>query len=60
MGFSWFAGETWPGFESAVAKLGNLVFHRKHNQGGHFAALERPKEMMEDIEEFVDIVRGSG
>lgn len=30
-----------------------LVFFKKHEKGGHFAAFECPKELWEDIEEFV-------
>jgi hypothetical protein len=39
-----------------VEEQGNLVFYRKHEHGGHFAALERPKELLEDVEEFVSVV----
>jgi hypothetical protein len=30
----------------------NLVFYRQHDQGGHFAALERPAELWADVQEF--------
>lgn len=30
----------------------NLVFHRQHDSGGHFAALEKPVELVADIREF--------
>ena len=37
-------------------KRGNVVFYRLHDKGGHFATLERPKELWADIEEFVGMV----
>ncbi|KII87362.1 hypothetical protein PLICRDRAFT_252822 [Plicaturopsis crispa FD-325 SS-3] len=36
-----------------VAAVGNLVFYREHDKGGHFAALERPVQFVRDIEDFV-------
>lgn len=36
-----------------MSQTGNLVFHREHDAGGHFAALEQPKFFTEDIEAFV-------
>ncbi|KAK4503298.1 hypothetical protein PRZ48_006726 [Zasmidium cellare] len=52
-GFSYYPKETAPTPISWVATTGNLVFSRTHQKGGHFAALERPKEFMEDLEEFI-------
>jgi hypothetical protein len=37
-----------------VSTTGNLVWYRQHTQGGHFAALERPKDLFKDIEDFVE------
>lgn len=45
-----------PGFQSAIAKRGNLVFYREHVEGGHFAAIERPRDMLQDIEDFTQLV----
>jgi len=56
LGFSWFTAEIMPGFQNAVAKHGNLVFHRTHDKGGHFAAMERPMDMLQDIEDFTHLV----
>lgn len=56
LGFSWFTAEIMPGFQSAISKQGNLVFHRKHDKGGHFAAIERPMDMLQDIEDFTHLV----
>jgi hypothetical protein len=54
-GFSYFPQEIFPGFKSVAEKAGDLVFYKKHEQGGHFAALERPEELLGDVEEFVGI-----
>ncbi|KAM7215938.1 putative epoxide hydrolase [Rhypophila decipiens] len=35
----------------------NLVFYRAHKSGGHFAALDEPEEFLQDLEEFVGIVK---
>lgn len=52
-GFSFFPYELSPGYQSALEKQANLVFYKQHEQGGHFAALERPKDLFEDVEEYV-------
>ncbi len=36
-----------------VETSGNLVYWKEHEVGGHFAALEQPGAMLEDVEEFV-------
>ena len=36
-----------------VAKTGNLVFYRGHEEGGHYAAMEQPKQFVQDIEDFI-------
>ncbi|KAF2189179.1 epoxide hydrolase-like protein [Zopfia rhizophila CBS 207.26] len=53
LGFSWFPMELGPMIKSLAEKQGNMVFYRKHEKGGHFAALEQPKELLEDVEDFV-------
>ncbi|KAL1795018.1 hypothetical protein ACET3X_006834 [Alternaria dauci] len=53
VGFSAFPYELVPGIKSIMEKEANLVFYRRHERGGHFAALEKPKELLEDVEEFV-------
>ena len=40
-----------------VATTGNLVWSRRHDRGGHFAALERPEELLSDLESFVEELR---
>lgn len=52
-GYSWFPKELFPAPKAMAAKVGNLVWHRQHTKGGHFAALERPVEFAQDVEDFV-------
>jgi microsomal epoxide hydrolase len=51
-GYSWFPYELFPTPKALAAKTGNLVWHRQHTKGGHFAALERPEDFARDIEDF--------
>ncbi|KAF2017865.1 epoxide hydrolase-like protein [Aaosphaeria arxii CBS 175.79] len=57
-GFSYFPFELFPLVEVAVREKGNLVQYRQHEKGGHFAALERPREVWGDVEDFVKLVWG--
>ena len=34
-------------------QTGNLVWSREHESGGHFAAMEKPKEFAQDVEDFI-------
>ncbi|CAO2658070.1 Nn.00g073300.m01.CDS01 [Neocucurbitaria sp. VM-36] len=52
-GFSFFPYELLPGMKNSIEKNCNLICYKQHEQGGHFAALERPKELWGDVEEFV-------
>lgn len=52
-GYSYFPRELIPIPIAWVKTTGNLVWSRVHEKGGHFAALERPREMLEDVESFV-------
>ncbi|KAF2493584.1 epoxide hydrolase [Lophium mytilinum] len=52
-GFSYFPFELSPVPKAWAATAGNLVFHREHSKGGHFAALEQPSLLLQDTEEFV-------
>ncbi|OAK97864.1 alpha/beta-hydrolase [Phaeosphaeriaceae sp. SRC1lsM3a] len=56
LGVSWFPHEIFPAIEHAIRKSNNLVFYKKHERGGHFAALEKPEELWKDVEEFVGVV----
>ncbi|KAF2808191.1 epoxide hydrolase 1 [Mytilinidion resinicola] len=55
-GFSYFPFELSPVPKAWAATEGNLVFHREHIKGGHFAAMEQPSLLLQDIEEFVQQV----
>ncbi|KAI9926900.1 hypothetical protein ASPWEDRAFT_121201 [Aspergillus wentii DTO 134E9] len=55
-GYSWFMHELAPGPKKVVEKKGRLVFYRQHEHGGHFAALERPVDFLQDIEDFMEVV----
>jgi microsomal epoxide hydrolase len=52
-GFSWFPKELIPTPKAWAKAGGNLVWFRRHDKGGHFAALERPEEVATDVEEFL-------
>jgi hypothetical protein len=43
---------------SWVRTAGNVVFERDHDSGGHFAAWERPEDIMSDVREMFG--RGGG
>ncbi|KAL5337334.1 Alpha/Beta hydrolase protein [Aspergillus crustosus] len=55
-GFSYFPNEILPSPRSWTATTGNLVYFKQHTEGGHFAALEKPKELKEDLIEFISQV----
>jgi pimeloyl-ACP methyl ester carboxylesterase len=56
-GFSWFPKELAPVPRSWVEGTGDLVFWKSHEHegGGHFAAMERPRELLGDLEGFVEV-----
>ena len=56
MGYSYFPYEVAPIPKAWAATTGNLVWHKQHSGGGHFAAMEKPKEMAEDIESFMKTI----
>lgn len=53
LGYSYFPFELAPMPKSWVATTGDLVWYRGHDSGGHFAAMEKPKELFQDIEDFL-------
>lgn len=55
MGYSWFPHELVPTPVSWAKTSGNLVWYKRHTSGGHFAAMEKPKELFGDVEEFVKV-----
>lgn len=56
LGYSCFPAEIAPIPKAWVATTGNLVWYKRHEKGGHFAAMERPQHLLQDIEEFVAAV----
>jgi len=56
LGYSLFPFELVPMPISWVKSKGNLVFAKDHEKGGHFAALEQPQLLMQDLEEFIQKV----
>lgn len=52
-GYSFFPKELVPMPVSWIRTNINLVHSTVHESGGHFAALEKPKELLQDIEEYV-------
>ncbi|KAF2099549.1 alpha/beta-hydrolase [Rhizodiscina lignyota] len=58
LGFSWFPREITPVPRAWVELTGNLVFYRQHDSGGHFAAMEKPSVLWNDVEEFLNDVKG--
>lgn len=53
LGYSYFPKELAPMPRSWVATTGNLVWTQQHEKGGHFAAMEQPQLMAEDMESFI-------
>ncbi|KAM3420014.1 hypothetical protein BST61_g3325 [Cercospora zeina] len=48
-GYTSFYWDTEPSSKRAVERTGNLVFYKERNDGGHYAALEDPEGIMEDV-----------
>ncbi|KAG8631701.1 hypothetical protein KVT40_000841 [Elsinoe batatas] len=55
MGYSFFPKELVPTPVSWAATTGNLVHSNRHTSGGHFAAMEKPAELLSDVEEFIKV-----
>lgn len=53
LGYSYFPMELAPMPKAWVAATGNLVWSKQHDQGGHFAAMEKPALLLDDVEQFV-------
>ena len=56
-GVSAFPEELMVGRRRWVEADRNITFWREHDRGGHFAAMERPKEFVADIREFFRTLR---
>ncbi|KZW03697.1 alpha/beta-hydrolase [Exidia glandulosa HHB12029] len=48
--FKWDVGN-WPRY--VAAQLGNLVFYRQHEKGGHFPGLDNPGDYVQDVRDFL-------
>lgn len=55
VGYSYFPYELAPVPRAWAAKTGRLVFFKSHERGGHFAALETPEMLWQDVEAFVGV-----
>ncbi|KAI8932687.1 hypothetical protein NX059_010181 [Plenodomus lindquistii] len=55
VGYSYFPYEVAPVPRSWAEQTGNLVWFGKHENGGHFAAVEKPEALWRDVEEFVKV-----
>ena len=55
MGYSSFYYDSAPSSERAIERTGNLVMYRERDDGGHFACLESPEEVVDDVRELVKI-----
>lgn len=53
LGYSWHPEELAPVPRKWVEQTGNLVWYREHDEGGHFAAMEKPGNFIKDMEDFV-------
>jgi len=53
VGFSYFPFELGPVPLAWAKTTGNVVWHRAHKSGGHFAAIEKPEELFQDQEDFI-------
>ncbi|KAH8887998.1 alpha/beta-hydrolase [Thozetella sp. PMI_491] len=53
LGYSWFAKEITPVPKAWIETTGDLVFYKQHDNGGHFAAMEQPLALWNDVEEFL-------
>jgi microsomal epoxide hydrolase len=57
-GFSWFPYELAPIPVAWAKTTGDLIWFKRHDSGGHFAAMEKPNELVEDMEEFIKVLDG--
>ncbi|KAK3325068.1 Alpha/Beta hydrolase protein [Apodospora peruviana] len=53
MGYSWFRKEISNPPKAWIDHTKKVCWYRKHEKGGHFAALEQPEVLWQDIEDFV-------
>lgn len=58
-GFSLFPADLGPVPKAWAETTGNMVWYKQHTSGGHFASMEKPVELWEDVEDFVGKVWNS-
>lgn len=56
MGYTSFLWDTRPSVKWGVEQTGNLVFYNERDEAGHFAALECPEGLTEDVRAVVGMV----
>lgn len=56
LGYSSFPFDLMMAPKEWVATSGNLVFFKRHNKGGHFAALEQPAALLDDVNQFIKML----
>ncbi|KAK5070993.1 hypothetical protein LTS08_000645 [Lithohypha guttulata] len=57
MGYTSFLYDTRPSVRWGVEQTGNLVFYNERDEAGHFAALECPGGLVEDVRSLVEMVK---
>lgn len=53
MGYSWFRREISSPPKAWLDKIEQIKWYRAHEKGGHFAALEQPEALLQDVEDFI-------
>jgi len=48
-----------PRWWAACCVSSNVVFWKEHESGGHFAATEKPVELVQDIRDFTKVFKAS-
>lgn len=56
MGYTSFLYDTRPSVRWGVEQTGNLVFYNERDEAGHFAALECPEGLVEDVRSLINMV----
>ena len=58
-GYSWFPYELAPiPVAWAQKSVDKLIWYKRHDSGGHFAAMEKPEELVQDMIDFIEVLDG--
>jgi microsomal epoxide hydrolase len=57
-GYSWFPFELAPIPVAWAKTTADLIWFKRHDSGGHFAAMEKPEELVQDMEDFIKALDG--